>query len=282
MAVVAVRELPILIQALQKWMPYCNSLLSMMKNSLLSENVWPHMAIYTDDIKKCTTVVGAAINYHLSPFDRTYYIHSTNITKLQEVLNTTGVINWNKTRIMIENMPMSGFQIIHDVAKNRGFQLIYNKPCNLVLLKNKELCAKTAEKSLPFAMRYGSLQNEHIPLIENRWWMNNETTPPSILSETLKHCKSFAAFDPNGTPVSWGIHKECGALGYGFSEPKYRGSGLHMIIQARFCTELSNAGITPYFYIAKNNIPPMKVATKVGFEKLEGFVTTRLVFTKIQ
>ncbi|XP_077868623.1 uncharacterized protein LOC144341601 [Saccoglossus kowalevskii] len=278
--VVGMNKLPILIESLHKWRPYCNPVFWMIKNSILTKNVWPCMDIYTDDICNPTTVVGAANNYHEAPFDRSYFMFSTNNNKLEAVLNAAGVIDWDKEQIPFDSIPMSNFQMIQDAATANGFQLIYHQAWQFYLLEKNELCANIADKPLPDGFQFGCLRNEHIPLIEERWWRNNDV-PPTILSETLKYHKFHAVFESNGSPIAWGIFKECGDLGYVFCERRYRGSGVPEKMFASMCMMSLNEGIIPYTVLDTRNIHLVKHLRNLGFREVKNFDVAGLVFKKI-
>ncbi|XP_077985915.1 uncharacterized protein LOC144440417 [Glandiceps talaboti] len=264
----SVARIPHLLGYLKYYSPVSNPLYYMLWNSVKTRNIWPNIQVSMDtsDLEKFTSVVCTANNYHDSPFEKSYFIHTTNNEKLKTLLEWPNVIDWEREMIMFETVPFSTFLVVDEMCRKRGYELVCEEKCHLLTLQDIKKAREIAQTQLPNGLQLCKLKTHHAPLLEEKWWTVNETAPPKF-SEALQHCTTSAVYDErNKVFASWAVLKEYGDIGSVYTLPQYRGNNLGSIVTATVAMEIIKYGETPYVIVIDGNTSSYGMMERLGFQ----------------
>uniref|UniRef100_A0ABM0MZM8 Glycine N-acyltransferase-like protein n=1 Tax=Saccoglossus kowalevskii TaxID=10224 RepID=A0ABM0MZM8_SACKO len=243
------------IPELQKVVPASSLVYSMLHNCYKNNNKWPILDIFIDDldIKKITSVVCHEYSYNEEKGIYFYFLYSTNPANLKQLLQQTGVVEWN-ARIIKSAGDTLSFEVMKQLCREHG--LLNKEPtyfCHQYILTDQDRLKNFITKMvLPEKFKIAPLQMDHAKLLHSKW-MYAEPPPLQRFENLIKYQPTLAIYNEKQQPISWGAIKEFGDIGFTQTLPEYQRQSLASIVTANLARQSLQNGVQLCVVISDSN-----------------------------
>ncbi|MEI6308115.1 MAG: GNAT family N-acetyltransferase [bacterium] len=110
------------------------------------------------------------------------------------------------------------------------------------------------------------LRSKDAPLVNRHWEHGGDEESEQYLRKQIEDHPSMAIFEEE-RPVAWSLVHWDGAMGPCFTLPEARGRGYAAAIAWELSRVLLEMGRIPYFYTLQENLPPQRLAQRMGFRQ---------------
>ncbi|XP_077990447.1 uncharacterized protein LOC144444783 [Glandiceps talaboti] len=261
-------EIPSLLKAMEKWPSSSLPICRLLKSSYRSNNVWPHISIYTDNkhVGNVTSVV-CCLGHFRNQAGKSYSCHSTNYEKLKSLLVDPDVVDWSSDPVLFVMTALSHINIIEESCRlhfkvNKGVQT--TRHVYVLGDKCKEATLKISKMQLPSGYSCAPVQEKHAGLMKEHGVEYRRSV--SDISSIIKHSHSLGIYK-NGDIVSWSSVKEFDDIGMTNTLREHQRMGFASILTAKLAVKIMEMGETPYVLISTDNEVSKKMHGRLDFTK---------------
>ncbi|XP_050809612.1 glycine N-acyltransferase-like protein 3 [Gopherus flavomarginatus] len=181
------------------------------------------------------------------------------------LLGNSRTINWDQA-FQIQGLQDGVYETIRDITRARGLEMetYWYRP--LMHPDPPAMPQYWPEKGL----RLAPVSPAHATLLNDTWIFDGTSLSLRYLNLLIRHFPSACLLDPEGTPISWSLIDQLGALTHGYTLPEHRGQHHMRAIVGTLAAQLHASGFPVYTRVLPHNEPSLHSLQRLGFHILPG------------
>uniref|UniRef100_A0A8D0BVA5 Glycine N-acyltransferase-like protein n=1 Tax=Salvator merianae TaxID=96440 RepID=A0A8D0BVA5_SALMN len=204
-------------------------------------------------------------------FSQSYAVFYKDLDAYEKFVRDTEAIDW-KQEFLLHGLQQGVDQVSRSLAAPKRFSATMLTRTQVFVLRKSPNLPATAPMS-GSELKLSSLNSTHLTLLNETWSVGGTDQSLQYLKQLVCCFPSACLLDAEGSPISWVMLDQFGALTHAYTMPAHRGKGYIQLVIAALAKELQNLDYPAYGDVLENNTSMCKALQRLDIDFPPCFLT---------